>query len=485
MIEPSTVEPQLCRVSVIGGNTQVDLALPAEIPVANFIPEVVALIASRNPNPSEREDGDAALRAEHWTLSRLGHEPIDPDRTLTEADVFDGELLILRELETVEAPALFDDVIDAVARLTENASHSWTSDSAGDAGRAAAIAGGIGAALLLPVAAVHGAGLVAGFAGLGLGLLALVAATLVARMYADKPTATALSVSGLALSGGSAAALVPGGFGAPNLLLGSAATLLLSVLMLRLIGTGTAVFTTLITTATLGTAVAGAITLWHFPIPKVGVVAMMFAILIVTFTPRIAVAAARLPVPPVPTAGAAIDPRDHELRPTIEGIGAIGATTIPSAVGLDLRSQRANDYQTGMLVGLALTAVAGALAAAVSADHRWQGAVIAAAAGLVLCRRSRIFADRTQAATLVLGGGVILVGLPILLGTRMTGLALFAAGALVVFAVISVLVGVVAPRANVSPVTQRAAEILEYLCICAIGPLAFWFLNIYSLARNA
>jgi len=485
LIESSTPEPQLCRVSVIGGNTQVDMALPASIPVANFIPDVVALIASRNPDLSEHDDGGAQLHAEHWTLARLGHEPIGPHRSLTEAEVFDGELLVLRAVDTDEAPALFDDVIDAVARLTESSFRGWTSETAGRAGLAAAIAGSAGAAALLLLTAARGQSLPAGVVGLGAGLLTLVAAALTARFYAGARAATALSLCGLVLSGTGAAVLVPGGVGAPQLLLGCAVTLLLAVLMMRLVGTGSTVFAAVITTTTLGIAGAGATTLWHPALPKVGVVAVVCALLGVTFAPRIAVAMARLPVPPVPTAGGVIDPRDHEQRPTIEGIGAIGATAIPSAAGLGQRSRLANEYQSGMLAGLALATVFGALAATGSAEHRWQGAVLAAAAGLVLCRRSRAFADLTQATTLVLGGCTILVALPILLGARLHNLALPAAEILVVFSAAAVVVGVIAPRVEVSPVVQRLGEILEYLLICVIGPLAFWILDIYGLARNA
>lgn len=485
MFESSTTEPQLCRVSVIGGNTQVDMALPASIPVANFIPDVVALIASRNPDLSEHDDGGAQLHAQHWTLARLGHEPIEPHRSLTEADVFDGELLVLRTVDTVEAPALFDDVIDAVARLTESSFRGWSSEIAGRAGLAAAIAGSIGAALLLVVTAAQGRGLPAGGVGLGVGLLTLVAAALTARFYAEPRAATALSLCGLVLSGTGAAVLVPGGVGAPQLLLGCAVTLLLAVPTLRLVGTGTTVFAAVITTAVFGIAGAGATTLWHPALPKVGVVAVVCALLSVTFAPRLAVAAARLPVPPVPTAGGVIDPRDHEQRPTIEGIGAIGATAIPSAAGLGQRSRLANEYQSGMLIGLVLAAVSGALAATGSADHRWQGAALAAAAGLVLCRRGRAFADLTQASTLVLGGCTILVALSILLGVRLHNLALPAAETLVLFSVAAVVVGVIGPRVDVSPVVQRLGEILEYLLICVIGPLAFWILDIYTLARNA
>ncbi|MER7451261.1 EsaB/YukD family protein [Nocardia beijingensis] len=104
MIESTAIEPQLCRVSVIGGNTQVDVALPATIPNANFIPDVVTLIASRNPDLSEHEE-DGPLAARHWALSRLGHTAIDPVRTLTEAEVFDGDLLVLGAMDSVDSPA--------------------------------------------------------------------------------------------------------------------------------------------------------------------------------------------------------------------------------------------------------------------------------------------------------------------------------------------------------------------------------------------
>lgn len=138
MIESTAIEPQLCGVSVIGGNTQVDVALPATFPIANFTPDVGTLTASRNPDLSEHEE-DGPPAARHRTLSRLGHTAIDPVRTLTEAAVFDGDLLVLGTVDSVDCPALFDDVIDAVARLTDSF-RGWTAESAGPAGLGGAIA---------------------------------------------------------------------------------------------------------------------------------------------------------------------------------------------------------------------------------------------------------------------------------------------------------------------------------------------------------
>ncbi|MEV6256604.1 type VII secretion integral membrane protein EccD [Nocardia sp. NPDC051911] len=485
MIESTAIEPQLCRVSVIGGNTQVDVALPATIPIATFIPDVVTLIASRNPDLSEHEE-DGPLVARHWTLSRLGHTAIDPVRTLTEAEVFDGDLLVLAAVDSVDSPALFDDVIDAVARLTDNSFRGWTAESAGLAGLGGAIAAVASACLLLLYAAGHGAGGWAGAAGSGFGLLVLVGAGLVARWYAATLPATVLALCGLLLMGAGAAALVPGLPGAPHLLLSCAVTILLATVAMRVIAVRPTMFTAVITIAAFGLGAAGTTTVWQVAPSKTAAGVIFFALLGITLTPRIAVAAARLPVPPVPTAGGVIDPRDHEPRPTIEGIGAIGATSIPSAAGLGERARRANDYQSGMIAGIVtVTVIATIMVVATARDHLWQTALLAVAVGIVLARRGRAFSDLTQAALLVLGGCSALIPPMVLLGTQLTDAALPAAGALLVVAALALLIGVAGPKLEISPVVQRAGELLEYLMICLIGPLVFWIIDVYALARNA
>ncbi|MET7768268.1 type VII secretion integral membrane protein EccD [Nocardia sp. NPDC005366] len=484
-MESTAIEPQLCRVSVIGGNTQVDVVLPTAIPIANFIPDVVALIASRNPDLSEHDD-NGPLAAQHWTLSRLGRGAIDPGRTLTEAEVFDGELLVLRAVDSVEAPALFDDVIDAVARLTESSFRGWTSESAGLAGLAGAVAAVACAGLLLLVAAAHGSGALAAAAGLGIGLLTLIGAGLVARMYAAPSPAGALGLCGLLLIGSGAAALVPGPAGSPHVLLGCSATLLPAVIALRVIGGRPTVFATVVTVAVFGIAAAGTSTLWDVAPYKTATATVVAALLAITLAPRLAVAAAALPVPPVPTAGGVIDPRDHEPRPTIEGIGAIGATAIPSAAGLGLRSRLANDYQSGMTIGIVVVTVCATIMTVAGASgHRWQADALAGAVGIVLTRRGRSFSDLTQAATLVAGGFAVLIPTAALVGIGVPDATPAAAGALLVIAALAMLIGVAGPNLDVSPVVQRAGEVLEYFMICVIGPLAFWILDVYAVARNA
>jgi type VII secretion integral membrane protein EccD len=485
LIESSaTAEPELCRVSVIGGNTQVDVGLPATVPIAAFIGDLVALVESRNPDLSESEEG-APLETQHWTLARLGRDAISPHETLTEAEVFDGELLVLRAVAAAENPALFDDVIDAVARLTESAFPAWGHTSARWAGLVAAIAATLGAVGLLWMSKAHGQAVPGGCVAAAVGVLALVAATLAARMYAEELAATVLSWCGLALIFIGSALLVPEGMGSANLLLGCAVTLVVATIAYRVTGVGATMFTTVITVAVFGLVCSGLILAWHFPGMKVGAGVVVAAVLMVSAAPRIAVAAARLPVPPVPTAGGAIDPADHEPRPTIEGIGAIGATAIPSAAGLGRRARAANQYQSGLIIGASVAGFAGAIAAAEQGDtHRWQGMALAAIVGVILCLRGRAFADITQAGALVGFGCLTLVSLGVGMGLGDRHNLVAYAGGLLVFAVAAMFFGVVGPHTDVSPVVRRFGELLEYLLIILIVPLVFWIMDLYGIARD-
>lgn len=81
--------PEAIRVSVVGGRTQLDVALPADVPVAAFLPELARLIKSRD---DERSDdlADRDERRTFWELSREGRAGtgvLQPDRTLREAGV--------------------------------------------------------------------------------------------------------------------------------------------------------------------------------------------------------------------------------------------------------------------------------------------------------------------------------------------------------------------------------------------------------------
>ncbi|MEU6561141.1 type VII secretion integral membrane protein EccD [Nocardia nova] len=477
------VDPELCRVSVIGGNTQLDVGLPATVPVAAYITDLVELIDSRNPDLTEHDEG-APVRAQHWTLARIGRDPIPPHQSLTDAEVFDGELLVLRSVTAKEAPALFDDVIDAVSRLTAESGNSWSPSAARRMGLGAGLIAVIIAVAVL--VAGKGTGILDGFIALGAGVLAAGAAVIVARRYPpERMTAIVLSLYAIALLGSSAGLLTPGWAGAPHLLFSAVAALVVALALYSATRAGAFVVAAVVTTAAIVAVAAAVRMVWDFDIPKIAVGALIAGLVLITMAPRAAVAAARLPVPPVPTAGGAIDPTDHEPRPTIADIGVIGATALPSAAGLEQRARAANQYQSGILAGAVLAAGAGAiLGADPLGEARWQGLVLAAITAVVLCLRGRAYADLVQASTMIAGG--TLVALAVTAGAAVSQEDWRSAGAglLLVVAAAVLAFGVLGPRADVSPVVRRAIEIFEYLLIIAIVPLSLWLMDVYSAARN-
>lgn len=478
-------EPELCRVSVIGGNTQLDVGLPANTPIAAFIDDLVKLIESRNPEPLGSEEGGTPLQPQHWTLAKLGRDMIAPSQTLNDAEIFDGELLVLRAVAAKESPALFDDVIDAVSRLTAEEFRGWSPGAARWTGLSAAIFTVLLAVLLGALARGAGDVFVAPAMLLGGSVAALVAAVIAERKYADELTATVLTVCMLLLMFGGAALVVPRSIGSPHLLLGATATLLVAIVGYRLIRVGAAVVAAGVSLSVLVGASAACRVIWDTDFSKLSAGVLIASVILLSAVPRLSATLARLPVPPVPTAGAAIDPADHEPRPTIEGIGAIGATVLPSAHGLGLRARVANQFQTGMVVGGTLGAVFGAVGAADPLGAaKWQGITLAIVVSIILCLRGRSFADLTQACTLIVGGALTFVGLLVLLALSDNHMLLTSAGLLLIFAVCAIVFGVIGPHIEVTPVQRRFNEIFEYGLIVSIIPLVLWLSGVYSMARN-
>ncbi|MEC3920342.1 type VII secretion integral membrane protein EccD [Nocardia sp. CDC160] len=469
---------------MIGRTTQVDLALPASVPIAAFIAQVARLIEDRDPDRDSYDETTTA-GGRHWTLGRLGTDPIPSHHTLIDAQVFDGELLVLSPVAIREAPALFDDVIDAVAQLSETAFPSWSISAARWAGMALGLLCVAVADWVLLTVGDEGpktsAALLAECVGAGSGLAAYVAA----RRFAEDEVSAMFSVYSLLLIFVGTALLVPGPLGSPGVMLACAVTLFVAVAGYRLTGAGAMIFAAAATMLTFGLCITAVMVLWGLAPAKAGVCVVVCALLVVSLAPRVATSYARLPIPPVPTAGAAIDPSDHEPRPTLEGIGAIGATVLPSAAHLADRVREANQIQSGVVVGATAAVVAGAMVATVPVGGpRWTSAALAVTIGLVLCLRGRTFADRTQAGTLIVGGCLTLIGLACEYAQSYDHALIPAAAILLVIAMVAIGFGVVGPSTEISPVARRAGELFEYLLIVAIIPLAFWSLDIYGAARD-
>ncbi|GAB92227.1 type VII secretion integral membrane protein EccD [Gordonia rhizosphera] len=482
--EAHTGEPDLTRISILGGNTQVDVALPSSIPIAALLPDLVTLIESRNPQRHRADPTDDEKR-EHWTLSKVGQDPIESHRSLREAQILDGDLLILKSVVSRETPALFDDVIDAVGRLNESRFTSWSARSARIMGFVVAMVASVVAALILCSSRQESDTWLPGLISALLALGFVVAAAVVSRYYRDDGAATVLAFCAQPLVFAAAMLVTPHPLGAPHLTFGCAASLVTAVIVYRLTGVGPMMHSAILFASAGGLVAAGEVTIFGSDVAKVGAAMAALAVLLVLLAPRFTIALARLPLPPVPTSGGPIDPIDAEVRPSIEGIGAIGAMALPSAAALERRAYTANQYLTGIVLGTAVLAGIGALLAADPlGGFDWRSATLAVIIAVVLALRGRAHSDVTQTAILIAAGAIVFTLLT-------TGLAVgdpvwiyIGFGALVALAVLALLSGVVAPQQEFSPVVKRTGEILEYTLVGVIAPLTFWVMDVYSTVRN-
>lgn len=478
-------EPALARVSVIGGTTQFDVGLPAAVAVAALIPDLVALISTRAPIDDEDSESRPGPIRDHWTLSRIGHDPIAPNRSLGEAGVRDGDLLILRAVPARESPVLFDDVIDAVARLGDAQFSSWNAAAA----RAMGYAVAVGASALLSLSLLSERGdrevvwpiLIAAMVAIAF----MVAGAVVGRHYDDPATAAIASLCSMAPAGAAGIMLPPGAYGAAHLALGCAVVTVSAALSYRISTAGPLIHSAVGTAAIFGTF-ASVVQLVFSPGPiKLGAGLCAVAILAISMAPRITILLARLPLPPVPTAGAPIDPVDSAPRPAIEGIGAIGAMALPSAAALELRARTAARYLTGIIAGTSVAAVAGIAMVAYPVDEfSWRCTVYALIIATLLCLRGRSYADLAQASILIAAGAIGFGVTAALVVLGPGDHAAFAMTAVAVVAVLALLCGVVAPQSSFSPVMRRLVEIAEYLLIAMIVPLMFWIMDLFAAVRD-
>ncbi len=101
---------QICQVSIRTADRETDVTLPAGIPIAELMPAVVDVIGA--PEFSGRDPH----------LIRVCGQRLDPEKSLVQSAVHDGELLILTTAARPAPITRFDvngTVIDAIAALPE------------------------------------------------------------------------------------------------------------------------------------------------------------------------------------------------------------------------------------------------------------------------------------------------------------------------------------------------------------------------------
>jgi type VII secretion integral membrane protein EccD len=454
--QEATYRAPYCRLTVLAPRATVDVALPADVPVAELVPMMLDLVG----------EPLFGVRPVPWRLTGAAGAPLPPGASLAELGVPDGELLRLAPDLPPPPPPVFDDPVDALA--------SGAGGAAPDDRRfpaAAVLLVAVAGAVLLAVGSPDTAALRAVVATLAAGAAVGLAARS-ARVEPETHTLLAGRTAALAAVPFAAAAgwaALPGSSAAAQLLLATAAA--------GTVAAAAQIALRVVAPVLVGVVVGavpvglGAIAVLRFESPPSSVAAALgaFAVAVGPLLPRVALRMAGLPRPVVPADGSELVEADR------------GPDVLPPDEFAE-RSDLARGYLAGLAGGCAAVAVAGALPAAAAGG--WAGPALACVIIAVLALRARGYADPAPSRTLLGCAVAGLAGLAILTAARPEPLPrLLAVGVLLVVAGLG-LVAIGRSSRTVSPVARRAIDLLDVVLVAAAVPLALAAMDLFRLVRG-
>ena len=436
-----------------GAISSVDLILPTDCPVAILIPSIVDVVLG---GPAGRDGSLAGTGPPRWGLTRIGGDSLDSSMTLRENAVHDGELILLTTAALPASRSRPGDSSGVVADLA----HQKPSAALHGAVTAAAVA-----VTTVSAATLAWSGTEAGTAAHLWGAAAVAAASAMgaaAITRAAHRLSVTLSLAAVLFAMATGFLAGPPAPWAPACLLATTAGCAVSILMLHMTDGNTAVLTAvaavtgaIATVSMLGVSV-------QLPLGAAGAILTVLSLAALSAGPKLAVAAAG-------------------LGPSRPEIG-------------DRRAALAHDVLTGLVAGwsssatLGVTAVA-AVAIITAPESAPPGsgptavtAVFAADVGLLLLLRQRTHCDRRRRVGLSVAGLFALTAAHIVTVGATPEHAPWLCAATVVASIAAVSRAARATPPN--PVLRHSLQMLEYLALAAVIPLAAWVTGVYGLVRD-
>src|SRR3954470_20472636 len=102
-------EHDYSRITVLVGGLLLDVGLPSRVSVSELANDVIDL-ANDQPHAHGGTANSFDNGEGRWTFAQVAGESIAPERTLAEAGVYDGDLLVVREVGAPASSVLVDDV---------------------------------------------------------------------------------------------------------------------------------------------------------------------------------------------------------------------------------------------------------------------------------------------------------------------------------------------------------------------------------------
>ncbi|GGX86083.1 type VII secretion integral membrane protein EccD [Streptomyces minutiscleroticus] len=177
---------ELCRLTVRAPSVSVDLAVPADVPVADLLPTLLRYVGE--------EAEEAGLDHAGWVLQRLGDAPLDEEATLAAAGLADGDVLYLRPHTEALPEARLDDLVDGIADTAGRKLHTWHPGAARGLLVGTVVATVVAALVLVFRPGVSGSGSLRAVCAAVAGLLLLAGAGSASRAVGDRLSATALGL---------------------------------------------------------------------------------------------------------------------------------------------------------------------------------------------------------------------------------------------------------------------------------------------------
>ncbi|MEE6140378.1 type VII secretion integral membrane protein EccD [Mycobacterium sp. 050128] len=484
-----TLIPPSSRVSLLVGDTQIDLLLPAAVPLAKLVEPTRDTINRRLKSVGAKElPGGAFVFARAAGMTMLSGK-----LSLAAQGVHDAELLAFVPAATAQR---YEPNIENVsAAIAKWAKQHFPAVTALDAARVAValtlVALSVAALLVWRLRwASAGGWLVPTIFG-ATALVLAGAALLATRMGADRFIAGATTWAVIVALVAAGATTPPGAHpGAPHAVLAAGVALIAAAALGKLTGRYWVAATAVVTVSVAGLGSAAARMFFAVPGQRIAVVVLVGVLTVSLAAPGIGRRLARVPrqsfesitgkdmyerspSDPEDTISPVADsPRDITL--TGEQVGEVAL--------------RSNRVLMGLLLGTAATQVAASwFAVQPGVGTQWTFVVVSACIALIAVLRARAFRDRRHAITLVVGAALSLFAIPAHYGfaanAGATGAVLACAAAVVGIALAALLAGAIVPTHMFSEPVREVVEYAEYLATTVVVVFAAWTIDLIQFVR--
>ncbi|SKT85012.1 MULTISPECIES: type VII secretion integral membrane protein EccD [Mycobacteroides] len=479
---------RLIRVAIVGPHTVSDMALPVSLSVRELIPRIEKILATGRDDESPNSDApptakEFAATVHPYSLAPIGGTPFSLDANLETLAIADGTQLTLCPLPPgPAAPPVVEDLADAAVIHNKRKSAQWDHDA------------------LKPIA-YQMIWLVLAFAtafcaltwfhepswwtlsALAACALAPAAATVWLRRrntdLSDRCGVAAIAPLALAV-----AAVNPGGYGAPRVLLAALVLTAWSLLSAAVWHSRFRATHTGVVATSLGVASACAARIWwHWPNLTLGCALIIAALLLAHYSPALAAVSAKWPLPYVPSPG--------ERLPD--------APTRKVLAELPRKTAATNAYLVGFVAASVLLQVIGSVLLVWRPDRPTAGTSVEdwawlsdpltwwflVATALVVPLRMRIWKARTACVWFLISP--VLTAAALAVSFTATGHVVAGRWALgVVIALSGVIAAAAAMRKPIElSIMQRGIlDWIENILLATVLPTAVWLLGLVMLVAN-